>query len=537
MNRRWCIFTPVPALTEYRAFVSALRLNKKRQRAKKDPWTLLVGVFCLLTGLVLSGFVAELFELRDDGLRRNVLNLLAGLGFGAWVIAGALLRLSVTPIFDYSQLLSLPVGFRILFVLRVVVGLSGLWTLICGPTLLYLLLYRTAGLLGFTVALLASVALVVLLGRLVAISILKLEDVPVGWPATAVLLLVAVAGLFALEPTIQNLMFHSREVRVSVIATQVRDAGVLNAMAYLPGGLLTGIFDAPRGLGGNLARLASLFLLASAALALEYRLLRRRLLESLPAKATTGGVHFPLTPVLRRICRLAPESCLRLIEFEILMRKRWYRGMMTSMVFLLPVVQTGSVYIVLGTTVVLSASFLAPRLHSYGVAHRNLAERFVMPVPLLAPATAYGTASSVLPAFALLVVICWAWYRGGWPGLGVLGLWLVLPFCDLVGGHGASVFQSARSPIPFDFGPYAGKTPADLPVWPSVAFNAAIISLPALLAFLVPRTPWGPAAAICGTVVLMISSVVFNAHMLRSADRLVRSDPHRILERLTGSGN
>ena len=483
-------------------------------------------------------FVAALFELRDDGLRRNILNLLAGLGFGAWVIAGAMLRVSVTPIFDYRQLLPLPVDFRVLFALRVVVGLSGLWTLICGPTLLYLLLCRTAGLLGFTVALLASVALVVLLGRLVAILILKLDDVPAGWLATAVLFLVAVAVLFALEPTIQNLMLSAQEVpAVSVIARQIREAGILNAMAYLPSGLLAGIFNSPQGLGANLARLASLSLLAFACLALEYWILRRRLLESPPAKATADGVHFPLAPILRRISRLKPESCLRLVEFEILMRKRWYRGMMTSILFLLPVVQTGSVYIILWTTVIVSASFLGPRAHSYGVAHRNLAERFVMPVPLVAPAAAYSIAVSVLPAFALLVAIGWAWYRGGWPGLGVFGLWLVLPFCALVGGHGAGVFQSARSPSPFDFGPYAGKLPSGSPVWSSVAFNAATISVPLLLAFLVPRTPWGPVAAVYGTVVLVIGSAVFNARMLGSADRLVRSDPHRILESLRGGGS
>ncbi len=487
----------------------------------------MVGAICLL---------ASLLVLEDDGLRRNILNLLAGLAVIAWVVAGTVLRVSMSPIFDYRQFLPLPIGFRTLFGLRVALGLSGLWILIFGPTLLYLLLYRTAGLLGFTVALLASVALVVLLGRLVAIFVLKLDDLAASWLATVVLLALVVAALFALEPTIQNLMLDAQEESAaSVIARQIHDSRILNAMGYLPGGLLVGVFDASQALEANLARLASLWLVALACMALEYRLLCRRLLESLPTKAIAGGVHFSLAPILRRIRRLTPESCLCLIEFETLMRIKWYRGMMVAMLFLLPVVQTGSVYIILWATVIVSASFLNIRGHSYGVAHRNLAERFVMPVSLVAPATAYSAAVSVLPALAFLVAVCWAWYRGGWPGFGVFGLWLVLPFCALVGGHGAGVYQSARSPSPFDFTPYAGKLPSGSPVWPSVAFNAATISLPLLLAFLVPRTLWGPAAAICGTVVLVIGTAVFNARMLGSADRLVRSNPHRILKSLTGS--
>ncbi len=521
-------------LTNYQAVVAAMRLDKKRKRSKRSLWTLASYAGCLLIGLTLCLAAAAVFELEDDEFRRNILNLVATLATLTWIGSGTVLHLGLSPTFDYRVFLPLPVGLRGLYSMRVAAGLSGLWLLVFGPVLLYLLAYKTAGFLGFGVALLAAVALVISLGRLVAIALLSIENLSSSWLTTVVLMAAIASSLLALEPTIQGLILDSQEEpAASVVAVQIRDARVLDAMGYLPGGLLVGIFHSPEAVGANLARLAGLWFVALACMAIEYRLLSRRLLDSLSTSAVSAGIHFSLVPILSRVRHLTPNLGLCLIEIETLMRMNWYRGMMLVTLFLLPVVQTGSVYVLTWTTIMISAAFLNVRVHAFGVAHRSIAERFSLPVRLAAPARAYSAALSAFPALVLLATICWAWYRVGWPGFGIFGLWLALPFCTLVGGHGAGVYQSARAPSRFDFTPYSGKLASSSPLWPSVAFNVAMISVPLLLAFLAPRASWGPAAALCGSAVLIVGAIVFNSRMLDSAERLVCSDPHRILDSLT----
>ncbi len=523
-------------LTKLHAFVAVLRLARKRNRSRAHLWILTTRAGCLLLGLILCLTLAAIFEIGDDALRRNTLNLVASLAALAWFVAGAVLRIDMSAIFDFRQCLPLPVGFRTLFGFRVAAGLSGLWIPIFGPSLVYLLMYRAAGLPGVVVVLLATLALVVLLGRLVAVAMLKFDALATSWLVTAALLTAVIIALFALEPTIQNRLLEvSAESTPSGVAKQLSNSQLLAAMSYLPSGLLVGILDAPHELGANFTRLAGLWLATFACLTLEYRVLRRHLLHRMSPATSVSGVHVSLAPILRRLHRLSPETCLVLIEFETLMRMNWYRGMMLAMLFLMPVVQTGNILVLLWPVLMVLAAFLNVRSHSYGVAHRSIGERFAMPIRLIAPATAYAAAVSAGPALVFSATLFWTWHRVGWPGLGTWSLWLALPFCALVAGHGDGVYQSARSPSPFDFTPYAGKLPSSSPVWSSVAFRAAMIGLPLLLAFLAPRTTWGPAAAVCGAAILILGAAVFNARMLGLAERLVRSDPHRILRRLSAS--
>ena len=83
---------------------------------------------------------------------------------------------------------------------RVLAGLSGLWIPIFGPSLVYVLAYRNADLPGFVIVLLAALALVVLLGRLVATVMLQLEELAKSWLMTATLVAMVAIALFTLEP-------------------------------------------------------------------------------------------------------------------------------------------------------------------------------------------------------------------------------------------------------------------------------------------------------------------------------------------------
>ncbi len=321
----------------------------------------------------------------------------------------------------------------------------------------------------------------------------------------------------------------------ALMAEGIRDSSLLALMGYLPVGWLIDIFDTPWESGRNALRLAGLWLAALGCVALEYRMLSRRLLDNVRAAPGAGRVHLSLAPIFRRARRLSPWAYLWLIELETLMRLGWYRVAMIVTLFSMALLQTGSTHVVVLTVVMAANVFLSPRNYSFGFAYRSIGERFLMPLRLTAPASAYNAALSVLPVVAISVMIGWTCVRVGWPGLPVFCLWLVMPFCVLVGEHGAGIYRSARFPVPFDFTPYSVKMPTSV-VWTSVVFNVVIIGLPMLLAFLVPRVSWGPAAAVGGASVLVVGAVVFNSRMSRAADGLVRSDPFRILRSLARDG-
>ncbi len=489
-----------------------------------------MGGAVFFVGMLLAGATAATFELDDDLLRRNTLNLLAAIAVLFWVVAAVVMRLEMSRVFDVRRLLPLPVQFRALYALRVGAGLSGLWIPLFGPSLLYLLFARTAGVLGFTVAALATVAFVIFLGRLVAVVLLKLDDLNASWVTTAVFLLLVVLALFAVEPVMKDRTLDLTDQPViDLIADQVRESRLLAATGYLPGGLLAGIFDAPRELGANLTRLAGLWLAALLVVVPEYRILRGAGALLSASADDAGGVHFPLARLLRRSRRMTPKRCLSLIEFESCMRLKWFRGLALPGLFLAPVVQTGGLFGIFWCLVIVGF-FLGLRNNTYGIAHRSIGERFGLPVRQIDFALAHHAAMKVFPTIIFSAAVLWAWQRVGWPGLDMFGLWLALPFCLLVAGDGFGAYASVRWPYRLDLSLHMFQFPPGPVLLAWLPLAAGAIGVPFGLEYLLENRSWGPRLAVYGAIALMIGAVALRLLLVRSADRLVRSDPHRILD-------
>ncbi len=507
-------------------------LDNWRRGSKQRFGRLLMSGIVLFLGALLFAATAATFELDDDLLRRNTLNLLTAVAVLIWVVSAVVMRFEISRIFDFRRLLPLPVQFRALYALRVGAGLFGQWIPLFGPSLLYLLAVRTAGPGGFAVALLATLAFVILLGRLVAIVLLKLDDLNASWITTAALLALAVAALFAVEPVMRDRALDLTEQPViALIADQVRESRLLAAAGYLPGGVLAAIFEAPSDLGANLARLAGLWVAAFACLLVEYRILRSGGALMSAGADEVGGVHLPLARLLRRTKRIEPSTCLCLIEFDASMRLKWSRGLLLAGVFLAPVLQTGRMF-GLAQVLLVTGFFLTLRNNAFGIAHRSIGERFLLPVRPVELLIASGRALTFFPALIFALSVAWAWQRVGWPGLDVFALWLALPCCLVVGGLGFGVYHSARWPFPLDIGPYATAVPGSGGLAASIAFGSFALGGPFLLEFLARSISWGPPLAVFGALALMAGAVVLRVFGPRAADRHIRADPHRILDLL-----
>lgn len=491
-----------------------------------------MGVCVLLFGMLLVVPTAAAFEVEDDLLRRHTLNLLAATAMLLWVVAAVVMRLEMSRVLDVRRLLVLPVQFRALYALRVGAGLSGLWIPLYGPSLLYLLFTRTAGLLDLAVTALATVAFVVLFGRLVAVVLLKLDDLNASWVASAVFLLLAVVALLAFEPVLKDRVLDLTDQPViGLIGDQVRESRLLAAAGYLPGGLLAAIFDVPSELGANLIRLAGLWLAALLLMVSEYRILSRTRAFVSASADDVGGVHLPLAGFLRRSRSLTPKTCLTLIEFESCMRLKWFRGLVLLGVLLAPMMQTGRLFGIIWCLVI-AGFYLGLRNNTYGIAHRSVVERFGMPVRPLDFALAHQAAMKVVPTIIFSGAVLWAWQRVGWPGLGMFGLWLALPFGLLVVGDGFGAYASVRWPYKLDLSLHMLQLPPGPVFMAWLPIAAVVIGLPFGLEFLVENRPWGPRLAVYGALALMIGAVVLRLLLMRSADRRIRCDPHRILELL-----
>ena len=522
-------------MTECRAVLPVL-LRDNWRRGSRERWGRLVvaGIF-LFVGLLAAVGVAATFELQDDRLRRNTLNLLAALGVLIWLGTALVGRLEISRHFDFRRLLTLPVQFRTLFALRVGAGLSGLWVSLFGPSLLYLLVVQTAGPLSALIGVFATVALVVLLGRLVALALLKLDDLNASWMTTAVLLVLALVAAFAVEPVMKDRALDLTDQPViELIEDQVRESRVLAAAGYLPGGLVAAIFDEPSDLGANLGRLAVLWLLAAGCMLAEYGILRNQRPVLSTGTGDVAGVHLPLARILRRANRLRPATCLALVEFDALMRLRWVRGALVIAVFLVPLAQTGRLRGFV-PALLISGFLLGLRNNVYGAAHRSIRERFLLPVRLVDLATAGGKGLTLFPAFLFGLAVVWAWQRVGWPGLAAFTVWLAFPVCVLIGGYGVGAYSSVRWPYPLDLGPYAMKGPsAPGGLFVSLCFVGFAGGAPFLLEYVTGSVPGGPPVAVAGGLVLILAAIALGALLVAAADRLARADPHRILDMLAG---
>lgn len=522
-------------LSDCRAVLPVLLRDNWRRGATQRWGRLTVAGSFLFVGLLAAFGVAATFELPDERLRQQTLNLLAGLGVLGWLGVALVGRLEISRHFDFRGLLVLPVRFGALYALRVGAGLWGPWVALFGPALLYLLVARTAGPLSALVALLATVALVVLLGRLVALVLLKLDDLNASWIATAAFVVLALAAAFAAEPVMRDRALDLTEQPViELIADQVRESRLLAAAGYLPGGLAAAIFEAPRDFGANLARLAALWLAAAGCMLLEYRILRNRRPVLSGQAGDVAGVHLPLARILRRARRPSPSTCLALIEFDSWMRLKWLRGILVAGVFLAPLVQTGRL-LGIAQGLVIVGFLLGLRNNVHGAAHRSIGERFLLPVRLVDLGTASGKALTLFPAFIFGIAVAWAWFRVGWPGWETFALWLALPAGVLIGGYGFGAYSSVRWPYPVDLGPYAMKFPsAPGGFSASLCFIALAAGTPFLLEQLARSAPWGPSVAALGGMALILCAFVLGFLFVRAADRHARADPHRILDALAG---
>ena len=522
-------------LGECRALLPVLlRDNWRRGRTERWGRLAMAGGF-LFVGLLAALGVAAAFELPDEKLRRNTLNLLAGLGVLFWLIMTVVVRLEMSRHFDFRRLVVLPVRFRALYALRVGAGLSGLWVAAFGPAILYLLFKRTDGLAHLVTALFATVALVVLLGRLVALVLLKLDDLNASWMTTAALVVLALAAAFAAEPVMKDRALDLTEQPVlELVADRMRESRLLTASGYLPGGLVAAIFEAPRAFGANLARLAALWLAAAGCMLVEYRILRNQ--RPIPSTGTgdVAGVHLPLARILRRARRLRPSTCLALIEFDSWMRMKWVRGILVIGVFLAPLVQTGRL-LGIAQGLVIIGFMLGLRNNVYGVAHRSIGERFLLPVRLVDVATAGGKGLTLFPASIFGIAVAWAWQRVGWPGWETFALWLALPAGVLIGGFGFGAYSSVRWPYPVDLGPYAMKFPSDPGGFgAALCFVGLAAGTPFLLEHLARNVAWGPPVAALGGLALILGALAVGPLLIRAADRQARAAPHRILDSLAG---
>lgn len=509
-----------------------LRDNWRRGSKERLGRLMVAGSF-LFVGLLAASGVAATYELRDELLRRNALNLLAALGLLAWLAFAIVGRFEMTRHFDFRRLLALPVQFRTLYALRVLAGLSGLWIAVFGPTLLYLLVVRTAGLPSAALALLATAALVVLLGRLVALVLLKLDDLNASWMTTAACLVLALAAVLAAEPVMKDRALDLTEQPVSeLIADRVRESPVLAAAGYLPGGLVAAIFESPRDFGANLARLSALWLVAAGCMLVEYRTLRNERPVLSAGAGDVAGVHLPLGRILRGAKRLRPSTCLAVIEFDSSMRLRWVRGILLIGVLVVPLVQTGRLLGIVQVFVV-TGFLLGLRSNVYGVTHRSIGERFLLPVRLVELATAGGKSLTLFPAFLCVIAVAWGWQRVGWPGLATFVLWFALPACFLIGGYGVGAYSSARWPYPVDLGPFSVKVPAAPGGFAvTLCFGCCAIGVPFLLEHLARNAAWGPPVAGLGGLALILCALALGVLLVRAADRVARADPHRILDSL-----
>ena len=520
-------------LGECRALLPVLLRDNWRRGSKERFGRLFLAGFFLFVGLLAAFGVAATFELQDERLRRNTLNLLAALGVLAWLVTTIVGRLEMSRHFDFRGLLALPVQFRTLYALRVGAGLTGPWLALFGPAILYVLVARTSGLLTAVLALFAMVAVAVLLGRLVALVLLKLDDLNASWRTTAALLVLALAGAFAVEPVMKDRALDLTDQPViELIADEVRESRVLAAAGYLPGGLVAAIFEAPRDVGANLARLVVLWLAAAGCMLVEYRILRKESSVPSTGRGDVAGVHLPLARILRRAKRVRPSTCLTLIEFDGVMRLKWVRGILLLGVFLAPLVQTGRLLGIVQVFVITGFLF-GLRNNVYGVAHRSIAERFLLPVRLVDLATSAGKGLTLFPAFIFCVAVAWAWQRVGWPGLATFVLWLALPAGILIGGYGFGAYSSVRWPYAVDLGPYAMKIqPSPGGLAATVGFFGFAAGTPFLLESLAPSVSWGPPVAAGVGLALILGAPVIGVLLVRAADRAARADPHRILDSL-----
>ncbi len=280
---------------------------------------LFVFLFLVFATAGTLGVLPVVFALESDGLRGNLLSLIACSVTAFALLGQVALRAPVTWLLDLKDLLRLPVGFRDLYGLRCVLSTVGYWLPVLGPAGVYLTVMRSGGIVGVPVTLFGILSLVWIFGRAAAVlSILadRWVEGALGVLATFVIAAVAQTAIFA------GVFAFGGELGSQGITRAVEESAVLGALAFTPPGMVAGIVHEPGWSAPNLARLGGLLAILGALSVLENRLLLRSYLERPGGDRRTASGVLPLARTLRRGNRLTPMGTLTLLETECLLRHK-----------------------------------------------------------------------------------------------------------------------------------------------------------------------------------------------------------------------
>ena len=294
----------------------------------EQPLAMVIGLavlFFAIASLFAVLVLPLIFGIEDDGLRRNLLNLIACAVAVLWLIAQVVLRAPLVWLVDLEPLLPLPVGFGDLYGLRVALSTFGYWLVALGPAAVYLVVARSGSIGGLPVGLLGMLALVWIMGRVGAILSLKGDHLVEG-ALSSLALLLAVLALYVGLAFAVGVAFAGPDVEVAgtvdLLANTIRESPVLSAAAYTPPGLLVGIFDGPGGAGANLLRLTCLLAVLGGLVVLERRMLLSSYLDRPGGASRTAAKVLPIAGILRNSRRLSPSGCLLLVEAECTLRHK-----------------------------------------------------------------------------------------------------------------------------------------------------------------------------------------------------------------------
>lgn len=248
-----------------------------------------------------------------------------------WLFVQVVLDRPMNFLLDLRPLLAMPVGFGILYRLRVGLSLVGWWCIAFGPAACYVVLARPTG--TGEAALLVFGVLAVVLIHGCASSILQRwrQRLMAGWLGSA-FLLGGLVAIFLLLMELLSLASGEAWARGSVTANldglnfeSLRAASWFGWVSATPSGLLALIVEEPRVTRGNLTRLGTLWSVAIVLGLVDRGLLARRILAGLHSPGRTLGRTLPLAWLLRRLDRVSPPWVLSLIECESLLRERSLR--------------------------------------------------------------------------------------------------------------------------------------------------------------------------------------------------------------------
>ncbi len=394
---------------------AAIRKSGQRPHVSLGLGVLYLGPVTAATLYILP----QLIGIDDDQLRRQSLYLSAGLITILWFPAQILLRLPLTWLLDLRSLLTLPVGFRDLYLLRLGLSAFGYWLLFLAPAAAYLLVTQSAGVAGFLLNIAALLTVVLVLGRLAGILDLAANDLVSGWLGPLGIALLS-AAFFNSVTTVFEVILG--EASLERAATAVNDSALLAAVGLTPPGLLIAMFDSPGAVLDNVLRLLVLVAALFVASLIERSLLLRNYVSRPSAAHDPASPTLPLTWIFRRMKYMSPPAHLTLIESETVLR--WKRIRLCYAVAVgyatYPTAdfELSTVFIVLLALALFNSIRIEKPLPGCQVWRESL----TLPLTTLRIVRIPGRVPPLLAGCVLLVVLVFRVIRGNWTSWEVGGL-------------------------------------------------------------------------------------------------------------------